>query len=44
VQIDAPAVQLINPSFVDLDGTIGIRMDMLLHRSSGDDDVKITTL
>lgn len=43
VLVDAPKVQLTNPRYVDLDGTLGLQMDMMFHRDSGDDDVKITT-
>ena len=41
--VDAPAVQLMNPRYVDLDGGMGLQMDLGIQRTSaGDDEIKFT--
>lgn len=42
VQIDCPAVQLINPRYEDVDGVRHLRMDLEIVPDAGDDEIKIT--
>ena len=42
VQIDCPAVQLINPRYEDVDGVRHLRMDLEIVPDEGDDEIKIT--
>jgi len=44
VKIDAPAVQLVNPRYEDLDGIQMLAMDLRLVPSTGNDELKITAL
>lgn len=43
VQIDAPSVQILPPSYADSDGVVGLEMGLKLLPVTGDDEFKITT-
>jgi hypothetical protein len=42
VQIDAPAVQLMNPRYGETEGNATLTMDLQFHPSVGNDEVKVT--
>lgn len=42
VQIDAPKVQILPPSYVDSDGITGLQMGLKFVPDTGDDEIKIT--
>jgi hypothetical protein len=43
VVVDAPSVQLINPSYSDSDGIAMLEMDLIFNPTTGNNEIKITT-